>query len=159
MYAYFLYHHQDFSLKQFLFILFGFFFTSIDCHSVALSCPVSLPQLTFAVWKELCDRKIVELWEVYQAGPSLPYRSARVGFWTVPGSWSAESELCQEDPADGVAEKHVLDDGGEEAGAGGAEEEEVERFFPSDNIASRRRNLTGLHIRCLTESVSVTRKA
>ncbi|XP_047480406.1 glutamate receptor ionotropic, kainate glr-3-like [Penaeus chinensis] len=106
--------------------------------------------LTFAVWKELCDRKIVELWEVYQAGPGLPYRSAKVGFWTVPGSRSAENALCQEDPADGPAKKDILGDGGEEAGAGGDEEEE--RFFPSDNIASRRRNLTGLHIRCLTES-------
>lgn len=109
------------------------------------------------MWKELCDRKTVELWEVYQAGPSLPYRQARVGFWTVPGSWSAENEPCQENQVVGPAEEDVSSDGDEEEeGAGGAEEEEeVERFFPSGNIASRRRDLTGLHIRCLTESVSV----
>ncbi|XP_042863451.1 glutamate receptor ionotropic, kainate 4-like [Penaeus japonicus] len=106
--------------------------------------------LTFAVWKELCDRRVVELWEVYQAGPSLPHRSSKVGFWTVPGSRSAHREECQEDPLSTPTERDAR--GGGQEGVGGAEGEEAERFFPSDNVASRRRDLTGLHIRCLTES-------
>lgn len=111
-------------------------------HQHYNSSPPSLTptiQVMVALWGQ--DRG-VELWEAYQAAPSLPHRTYEAGVWLFPTALEYD-EAC---PRSNISQSIR----GEAARTTFAA-----TTFPSENVAGRRRNLTGLHLRCLTASVSV----
>lgn len=92
-----------------------------------------------AVWGSPQQRKegavddgVVQFWEVYQPTSTLPHRTLSIGHFPLP----TQSISSMRNP------------GGESAVP----------LFPSENFAFRRKDLTGLHLRCLTETVSSWRR-
>ncbi|KAK4318349.1 hypothetical protein Pmani_010647 [Petrolisthes manimaculis] len=95
-------------------------------------------QVTLAVWGDTPEKKgsfsggHVQFWEVYQPTQSLPHRAILIGHYPLPP---------QQFPV-GVRKSTMMDSG----------EESAIPSYPSENYAYRRINLTGLHLRCLTET-------
>ena len=89
----------------------------------------------------------VKLWEVYQATPKLKQRTVMVGYWRDSFSSSSFESLSNSSLwPENNGRKY------EKKGSNHGDNK-VSYFFPSANIAPRRNDLTGLHIRCLTETV------
>ncbi|XP_063885525.1 probable glutamate receptor [Scylla paramamosain] len=80
----------------------------------------------------------VALWETYQAAPNLPQRVSKVGHWQLT---DAQYNYCLENGS------KALEHRGEREGLNNAT-----AFFPTENYITRRKNLSGLHLRCVTES-------
>ncbi|MPC88457.1 hypothetical protein E2C01_083362 [Portunus trituberculatus] len=80
----------------------------------------------------------VELWETYQAAPNLPNKVSKVGYWRLT---DAQYNYCLDNGS------KLLEHTGERKGLNDAT-----AFFPTENYVARRKNLTGLHLRCVTES-------
>ncbi|XP_066966579.1 glutamate receptor ionotropic, kainate 2-like isoform X2 [Macrobrachium rosenbergii] len=93
--------------------------------------------LTVASWSRPEDGKPVnvDLWEAYQPGPNFPQRNSVAGFWQDSSSGPEEEES-----AAGTKDTVQL-----HPKRGWYE-------FPDANFASRRTDLSGMHIKCLTES-------
>ncbi|KAK4287573.1 hypothetical protein Pmani_039357 [Petrolisthes manimaculis] len=95
-------------------------------------------QVTLAVWGDIQEKKgsfsggHIQFWEVYQPTKSLPHRAILIGHYPLPP---------QQSPV-GVRKSTMRDSG----------KESTNPSYPSENYAYRRINLTGLHLRCLTET-------
>ncbi|XP_071528758.1 glutamate receptor ionotropic, delta-2-like isoform X2 [Panulirus ornatus] len=94
-----------------------------------------------ALWPDGGTRHRVQLWEVYQAARVLPHRISKVGLWRPPQALAHLGPPCPRASSSGHGQQEQEE----------KQEEEV-TYFPNLNIATRRLDLTGLHIRCLTES-------
>ncbi|XP_068247515.1 uncharacterized protein [Palaemon carinicauda] len=90
--------------------------------------------LTLASWTrpEAGKPVKVELWEAYQPGPTFSQRKSVVGFWqdSLP---TPDEEITLTEDKEGTPKRGFYS-------------------FPDADFATRRTDLTGLHIRCLTES-------
>lgn len=111
-------------------------FSQHHTHRASLT---SILQVTVGLWGR---GKSVELWEIYQAAPTLPHRATKVGQWQPPTT-QGNSDACP--PRNGSMTPAEINE----------ENDQAATFFPTENYATRRRNLTGLHLRCMTDSVSV----
>ncbi|KAG7162196.1 hypothetical protein Hamer_G010869, partial [Homarus americanus] len=111
--------------------------------------------VTLALWDRSWSLRQVALWEVYQAARNLTHRISKVGFWTLPPNLAQDAETCPAAMNVSSGYNESQEKGTRREKEEEKEEEEQEtQSFPNANIASRRMDLTGLHIRCLTLSVS-----
>ncbi|XP_042234094.1 glutamate receptor ionotropic, delta-1-like [Homarus americanus] len=109
--------------------------------------------VTLALWDRSWSLRQVALWEVYQAARNLTHRISKVGFWTLPPNLAQDAETCPAAMNVSSGYNESQEKGTRREKEEEKEEEEQEtQSFPNANIASRRMDLTGLHIRCLTLS-------
>ncbi|XP_064119171.1 glutamate receptor ionotropic, kainate glr-3-like [Macrobrachium nipponense] len=112
-------------------------------------------KIIFAQWNNQNNSRTakIDLWEAYQAAPHLTKIATKVGYWGSPlrHNSNPSSSSFGSPPAfklttldRGANSTNVPEEKKKETGA--------DYFFPSGNIEPRRNDLTGLHIRCLTDT-------
>ncbi|XP_050714150.1 uncharacterized protein LOC126997141 [Eriocheir sinensis] len=104
-------------------------------------------KVTVAIWGRADEG--VELWEAYQAAPTLPHRSSKVGIWLYPDTLGYSAACLGGNVSLGEEEVEME---GQNATGGPNVTAFLSTSYPSSNIAARRRDLSGLHLRCLTGS-------